>query len=325
MIKRKKRLFIVIQSLQYLQAEEIFDDEDENILVVLWADEFSQLHSLVSSKIWDKIFWIQLRGTFYEVVKHRRYINKIIDDIGIIDEVIVSSYYNNLMNIFMNHYKNSNKILLEDGNATLTLDTNSYYSGKKTKLKNFILYLFGFDVSPIQKIDIFTTYKCVLEYPPKIAKNLIYNEFSRIKKKIKNLPDGKDVYFINSNYIQLKMIDKKVYIDFLKKSIDRFRGNNIKVILHRFDQVDDYNEIIGYRGTEVIKLKECVEIYFSKIHEKPYFILTAGSGATKTLYDIYRFNVKVFMPKIELFQPKFRKDIKTIVDKLGEKFNVEFL
>lgn len=325
MKKSKRKLFLVIQSLAYLQAEELLDDNDENVLVCLWADENSQLHKLVRPQIWDSIYWQEWRGSFPEIIRNREAIKSFSNKLGEFDEIIVSSYYNNLMNVFMNHHKDSNKVLLEDGTATLTLDTANYYSGFRTKAKLIILKMLGFDAAPVTGIDIFTSYESVADNPPKIAKHVLLNRFQKFKQCLSKHISNDIIYFINSNYIGACMIGKTEYIDFLKKSIEKYKDKKITVLLHRYDDPDNYREIDGYHGAEVLKLDECVETYFRKIQINPWLIITSGSGATKSLSDIYGFNVSVMLPPIHLFYEKHRFAMQVLADQLGEMFTVEFL
>ena len=110
---KSKRLFVIIQPLQYLQALEIIDDSSENILIALWAHQESQLHDLVQPKTWDRIIWLDFSGSVIDILKNCRRIKNIIGSIGRVNEVIVSAYYNEFMNLIgngeMTLYKNFQK------------------------------------------------------------------------------------------------------------------------------------------------------------------------------------------------------------------------
>jgi hypothetical protein len=320
-----RKLFICLQPLQYLQALELKEENDESVLIVLWANKKNQLHKLVDKEQWSAVIWIQYRGTAAEVIKNNKTINKMLLGLGDFDQIIVSSYYNDLMNLIANSYPDSKIIVLEDGNATLTMDHSNRYIGIKFWCKYIICRLFGFDVSAVKTPTLF-----ILERPskiqiPAIAADVIVNNYRKLRSEVEAYPIDRIVYVISSSFIHCGMMSKFDYIQYLVRLTARYSQNPVKIMLHRCDDKRDFAELEILDNIEIIESTGPLELYFKTKKIKPFKIISAGSAATETLKLIYTINVSVTMPIIAKFRPEFRQDMELLAEHFKQITNVEFL
>ena len=323
--KIRRRLFVVIQPLQYLQAMELFCCEEERILIVPWANKENQLYKLIDEKDWHKIIWVKFSGTALDLVLNRRRIRRLMSGLGNFDEVVISAYYNEFMNAVANWNYNARKILLEDGNATLTLDKSSHYQGLKYRLKHFACKAVGFDISPVNNVTMFLLDRPNEVKVPSIASNVMINKFSRLRSELEDYKSEETIYFISSAFINADMIDKDSYVGFLIRLANKYSDNKVKILLHRFDRLEDFSKLSELQNVEVIESTGPVEIYFQEKKVYPEKVITAGSGATETLELIYGVGVKVIMPDLATFKPECRSNVRILIDHLNEAYEVNFL
>ncbi|UOB73966.1 MULTISPECIES: hypothetical protein [unclassified Pseudoalteromonas] len=321
----KRKLFVIIQPLQYLQALELLQDCDENILIIPWANENNQLHKLVDKKIWNKVFWIKYSGTAVDIVKNNKAIKQMLKELGAFDEILISAYYNEFMNLIANSNPLSNKVLLEDGNATLLIDSSKHYKSIKFRSKYIVCKILGFDIRPIDNATLVTLDRKHKMATPLIAKNIIVNDFRKLQSEVVKYDLHNSVYFISSAFINAGMISRENYINFLLKLAKQYEQCEFKIVLHRFDKKTDFTEFNGLSHVEVIESTGPIELYFKDNMIKPLKVITAGSGATETLELIYGFDVNVVIPKLECFYLKHRKNMELLIEHFQVSHHVELL
>jgi hypothetical protein len=323
--KSNRKLFVVIQPLQYLQALELFEENEERFLIVPWANEKNQLHKLVNEEDWDRVIWIEYSGTAVDIVKNSKKIKKMLKDIGLFDEVIISAYYNEFMNLIANHNVGANIVLLEDGNATIAIDSSIHYKNTKFFSKYIFCSLLSFDIRPINNATLFILDRKVKMKIPSIAANVRINEYKKLKSEVSNYFCDGSVYFISSSFINAGMITKKNYIEFLIRLAEKHVGNEFKIILHRFDNKDDFEELDRIQHVEIIESNGPIELYFKEKEIRPLKIISSGSGATETLNLIYGVDVDITMPMIENFNPSCRDNVELLIKHLEKSYSVSFL
>lgn len=324
-LEAKRKLFVVIQPLQYLQALELFEDNEERILIALWADKNSQLHKLVCEDDWDQVIWLEYSGTALDILKHHKKIKSDIRTFGNLDEVVISAYYNEFMNLIANAFPSAKKILLEDGNATLTLDDEEHYNNLKFGAKKLLCYIYGFDIRPVENLTLF-----ILDRPekiaiPKIASGILVNTFKKLREEVRSYEQHNSVLFISSSFIDVGMIEKTDYINFLICLANKNAQSNFDIILHRFDKKSDFSEVLKLKHVNIIESTGPIEIYFKEKKYIPKKIISAGSGATETLELIYGIEVEIAMPKLSDFFPQYRKELESVTEHLSKSHKVEFL
>lgn len=324
-IKAKRKLFVIIQPLQYLQALELLEEDEERILIVPWANEKNQLRKLVNEDDWDKVIWIEYSGTALDIIKNKNSIKVLLNKLGTFDEVILSAYYNEFMNLVANSNPNSNIMLLEDGNATLTIDSSKHYKTIKFWIKYFVCKLYSFDISPINKVTLFILKRQTTIKNPRIAAKVRINDFAKLRAEVENYENDNSVYFISSAFINASMISKVTYIDFLIKLAKMYSTNAFKIILHRFDKKSDFVDLETLEHVQIIESSGPVELYFKAHRVRPLKIISAGSAATETLNLIYGIDVEIIMPMIANFNSTHHVNLKLMVEHLKKTYNVEFL
>lgn len=319
----KRKLFLIIQPLQYLQALELLQENDENILIVPWANEDNQLYKLVDIKAWSKVIWIEYSGTALDIIKNYKSIKQMLKELGTFNEVIISAYYNEFMNLVANSNLGSHVVLLEDGNATLMIDSSSHYKNIKFWSKYIACKIIGFNIIPIDKVTLVILDRKYKMKTPSIAVNVIVNDFKKLRAEVEQYDLHNSVYFISSAFINVGMLSRSDYIDFLIRLAKRYEQCEFKIVLHRFDKKTDFSELEKLSHVEVIDSVGPIELYFKESMIKPVKVITAGSGATETLQLIYGLDVDIIIPALESFNLKHRKNMELLVEYFRKSHNVE--
>lgn len=325
MSKPVRKLFVVIQPLQYLQALELLNEDEECVLIALWANANSQLHQLIDEKDWHQVVWLEYSGTSMDLIKNRAELHPMMLNLGQFDEVIVSAYYNELMNWVVNYHSGAKRMMLEDGTATLLIDSNTMYSSMKFKLKYTVCRLFGFDISPIDNVTLFSLEREEGFKLPSIASDLVVNEFTRLRAQMCQLEGNDTVYFISSSFINVGMINKAHYIAFLSRVAQKYRDHSLNIILHRFDDEKDFTSLKDIDNVTVSKSSGPIELLFKQLQINPMKVLSAGSGATETLKVIYGIDVEVVLPQIEHFNPEYQQEMLELVQHFQKSYDVSYL
>ena len=324
-IKPTRKLFVIIQPLQYLQALELLREDDVCVLIALWANPQSQLHNLVNESDWSKVIWIEYSGSVIDIIKNRIQIRTTLTNLGVFDEVIVSAYYNEFMNLIVNGNSNSKVMLLEDGNATLFIDTYKYYESFKFKLKYLACKLIGFNICPITNVTLFTLSRLDDIKMPAIASNVVINDFRKLRTEIESYACDNSIYFISSSFINVGMLLKTDYISFLSNLALKTPNAPFNIMLHRFDDRNDFLALLELGNVNIHKFEGPIELYFKQQQINPMKVISSGSGATETLRLIYGLDVEIVMPDIQLFHPDYRENVELLVKHLKESYKVEFL
>lgn len=325
MKKQLNKLFIIIQPLQYLQALELKRTECFNTLVVLGANKESQLHNLVKENDWERIVWLSYNGTFVDILKQRKAIKLLLHSFTYLDEIYVSSFYNEFMNMVINYFPDKSRVLLEDGTANLLIDSSTKYNTIKFRLKYHFCKLFGFDVSPINEAKIFTVFKPNSGKIPKIATEVIVNDYRKLRAKLCNFKISDEIYFVSSAFISCGMISKEDYMGFLSNLAHEYSDRTLNIILHRFDQLDDFSLLLIHKNVNVIVSTGPIELYFINNEIQPYKVITAGSGATESLSLIYGINIDIIIPNLHLFNEKWRQEMATLALHFKDSHTVRFI
>lgn len=318
-------LFIVMQPLQYLQALELKNSDRFNTLILLGANEKNQLNRLVKERDWDRIVWLSYNGTFIDIIKHQKSIKVLLTSFTHLNEIVVSSYYNEFMNMVINYFPKKSRVLLEDGVANLLIDSSTRYVSIKFQFKLYLCKLFGYNVSPINAAKVFTVFKSDSGKIPKIASEVIVNKYSNIRNKIDKYEQNKDVFFVSSDFVKCGMISIKNYMLFLTKLSQEYPSNTFNIILHRFDDLRDFASLKCINNVNVINSVGPIELYFIENKVNPYKVITAGSGATETLKLIYDIDIDVVMPKLSKFTLSYQKEMELLALHFEASHSVKFI
>lgn len=318
-------LFILLQPSQYLQALEFRKCDRFNTLILLGANEKSQLIGLVREDEWDRVIWLAYNGTVLDILRHRREIGVLLATFPHLNEIIVSSYYNEFMNMVINYFPKVSGVLLEDGIANILIDSSAIYLTRKFRVKRYLCKLIGYNVNPISKIKIFTVFEPGSGKIPKIASEVIVNNYNNIRNMLISYEKSKDVYFVSSAFIKCGMIQKKKYLAFLTKLAREYSGHNLNIMLHRFDDLRDFRSLELISNVNVINSLGPIELYFIQKKINPNIVITAGSGATESLKRIYDINIDIIMPALSDFNFEYQKEMKLIATHFQKSHSVKFL
>lgn len=321
-----KRLFIIAEPMQYLQCLELFIDEEERTLVII-GDKERRIECLINPTDWSRIINFPFIGTAKEFLIHGFLIKKFAVSLDCFDEIVTSSYTNNLSNYIISKHKKTNITLLEDGTVTFVLpEYIKQNKNIKAGLRRFIYRLAGFNVSPPPKINVFTIYQNLpIDYFQGNANKITINDFSNLKKKAINkcqIQKSDSIFIVTSNYLGLRMLKKEYYELFfntLLEEILRLYNKRLKIFLHRFENITEYMFINNKYGIEIEKAQVPIELYFIDKGIMPRYIVTTGSGASANLSLIYGAETTVYYPDIEAFNPIYKTQMGIVLENLKKQ------
>ncbi len=207
------------------------------------------------------------------------------------NEIPVVGNCNNIWNIYLlQKYKRSNisnkGIVLDDGTATvLTLylrskDDFSVNISQDNLINKILIFITSLELICPDGLIFFTILKGLKGSSRDIVQIHDYSYFKsiyRLKKKIiKN-----ELWFIGAPYVQLGLIEEKVYKDIIFKTRKRANdlGLSFKYIHHRSE-----SSLPSYINKEETIYNEMpIEIYLAKQEEEPAIISSIYSSALFTL------------------------------------------
>jgi hypothetical protein len=305
---RKRNIFIVLQPFQYLQALELHDHKDDNYLLLLGDVETNQLSNIVEKDIWTEVKHFPFNGSVLDLYKNRVEIKKFLNLFDSFDSVIISSQYNEFMNLICNYYPRAEAVLLDDGMANLLSDDklNEHYF--KRVIKQFFCSLFGFNVRRVFGLTLFTMFESFLSTPPAISKSIRINKFEKLKNRINKFVLSDDVLFISSAFVSNQMLTFHDYSNFIIELANKNISSKFTVVLHRFDDYTLFKALEDHR-ISVVRLGVPIEYYFLKQDKLPKKVITSGSGATESLRLIFGIEAEVVFPDIELFSEPHKNEI----------------
>ncbi|KMT64742.1 hypothetical protein [Catenovulum maritimum] len=309
----KNNLYLIIQPLQYLQALELVDRNEFNTLFVLKTGAIDQMKRLVNESDWDRVVWVNFSGTVLDIIKNIVFVKSILEEFRGIEKLVVSSFYNEFVNCLANGLQSKELILLEDGNATLLLEHGVKYNSFRFKIKKVFTFIFGFNVQPMSKVNLYLLKRKNVIDLPSFAKNAYYFDFKRLKKRLTAFQRSDKVCFISSAFINAGIMKKSNYINFLKEVINVYPSKTFEIVLHRFDNAEDFSSLLELDNVFITESTGPIELMFNKNKSLPSKVISAGSGATETLETIYGIKVEVVLPHLKWVEEEFHQQMNIMV------------
>lgn len=308
---RKINIFVIMQPFQYLQTLELIEPDNENHLVLLGDLKINQLAEVIDKSLWTNVLHFNFNGSYIDIIKNRKRIKNFLLSHKGIKRVVISSQYNEFMNLICNYFSSSEIILLDDGMANLLSNHNLTQQPLKKFIKFILCRMFGFDVRRIFDVTLFTMFEQFYKDPPIIAKRVIINKFINLKKLVRNKFISEDVVFISSAFVSNNMLSYADYSSFIISLANENLASKFTVFLHRFDDISLFLDLNSH-GIETIKLDIPIEAYFLHQSSLPKKVITSGSGATESLNLIFGIESEVKFPEITLFASSHREEIVTL-------------
>jgi hypothetical protein len=145
-------------------------------------------------------------------------------------------------------------------------------------------------------VTFFTIYKIA----PSSPDNVVQNNYTRLKSKLKNKPIKKEVIFLGCPFVETASLSINFcvedYIHFLiyiREDISkRLDVDLITYVAHRREKPNKLELISSLEGFKVVDFDEPIEVALSRQDYKPLAIATFYSGAIDTLIKMMDRDVK---------------------------------
>ncbi len=318
----KKRLFIVINPTQYLNAVEYANathsQEDHLAILTYNQHSFEELNKLGANRFWSEIHLLD----FSEIEKlnsdrkvwQRSYkFLKGVYERLLPDELIIGNLIDNMVYPFLLFVKRNHSIFvnLDDGTPTLNIVFNrvhstyfrTYHIQNIKSLIKKVLYLGVFPpfIKPPVNIEFFTLYDIDVSINDKLFKN----EYSWTRSKIIPMQSTNEALFIGSHLVDRGIVSEEVYLDSLDYASKQaeLEGFKFVYIQHRSESPKIRKKIEKHYPTRKYSLP--LELVFIE-QPRPAVFLGHFSSALFTLSRIYDTSIKAY-----LFDGKYIKGNKS--------------
>ena len=218
-----------LQVINAIEAKEYFKVQKSSLIL---AYDFSntmvgeQIHSVISLGEWDEIIKIDTSsksrfGHYVKTVKKLKKEN--------FDYLFVGYLYLIYAQVLLSNISVNNKVALDDGTATITIQRNPIMKlslEKKIRLWRYKLMGLKVEYSPL--IDSFTAF----DFLPKYDKQKFFiNIFSYLKKvfTINNIEKSNYVYFIGTAVVGTGILNLEDYILYIKFVEQYYLEKGLKV------------------------------------------------------------------------------------------------
>lgn len=303
-----KALFLSESPLQLLNAIEAkahfnIADNDANIVLLKGVSNksFQQQLDLIDSAQWGTVYHLNYRFRSVSVFKLMAKIRDVIQQNSDVDVVFIGDYRTIVMRHVINMINPERTVLLDDGNATIHLARDRYScirpSGIFPRLKYFMLFkLIGVNDQYIKAVTFFTIYKI----DPASPDDVIQNNYSMLKSKLRDKPAANQVIFIGCPFVETNSVSsnysEESYFKYLREIEEdlknKYQVNDILYVAHRREKTSKLETINSMKGYSVADFNEPLEIAISKLECKPLLIATFFSGAIDTLITMMDGDVK---------------------------------
>ena len=218
---------------------------------------------------------------------------------------IYVALYRNIAAHIINSVEHKNTIIYDDGNNIFkTIDFIN-----KSQKKSFPFFRKMISIISRRKTEVNFLYDCKIFTlfdisSFKALKNeIIQNDFSYFKSKIKNLKKEEDIFFIGSRMID-NGISRDIFESSLEKVVEFYREMNKSVLYvpHRYEDIEYLDQLSKKLKFILTPFSSIIEFEFIMKGIDPSEVATFRSTAVDTLKIIYDTKVRVFkigLDKIE--------------------------
>lgn len=327
-------LFLVqtpFQLFNAIEAKNRFHHDEKNILIIIDKGKQKNLEQI--NKIldydneWFKIVQIEF-VTKLQRLLYPLFIRSIIDKLNSlkINNIYVALYRNIAAHI-INSVKYEKSIIYDDGNNIFK--TISFLNNNKKKSFHFFRKMISTlvfrktDIDFIYKSTIFTLFDISLF--ENIRNEVVQNDFSYFKTKIKNLQKEEDVFFIGSRMID-NGISKDIFESSLKNVVEYYRTVNINVIYvpHRYEDIEYLGSLSKELKFILTPFSSIIEFEFIMKGIDPSKVSTFRSTAVDTLKIIYNTDVRIFKIGLDKIEKTKQEEFKLVYRNFeNKKYDLE--
>jgi len=285
----KKNIFIVRSPLQIINAIEAREHfKLQNTVLVMMLDKAEclnadQMRDALKISAWDEVISYQPQQKASSLSEQVQLIKRLKKDEY---DYMFSGDFGTVNKIMMANLNAKEIFLIDDGTATIVIhqklfEKQSAPLRKKAKLLRY--RLFGLKSRIKNTINFFTCYdlKSIKD------EQIVENSYQYMQKKyLKELEQDNKTYVLGQNLTQVKFMDDKTYVSYVKKIISHYSGEII-YIPHRTEIISEslrglFNERFKLQMTE-----GPIELVFLKDAIYPSRVISFVSSALFTLNKIF--------------------------------------
>jgi hypothetical protein len=225
--------------------------------------------------------------------------------------LIIGNFFSDPHLFCYHKLKTENLTVLDDGMSTTLI--KDYYNKdlriiKSGLLKQFFMrYYFKVRLSYPKEFELFTFMKNSIN--SKLI-NVIFNNFTYTRSMIKNFKTDDKVYFVGQPFVELNIMSKDSYIEYLSKIKSIYQ--RIIYIPSRKENDKNLEYIQKKLSFKIQRTTSNIEIYFIVNRSVPKQILGFTSSALITLKNIFHspdINVDILSFKVNFDGNRFSDDI----------------
>jgi len=330
-------LFIIESPFQLFCAQEALRHFSckENQLVILYSPEYrnnAQIKATLEKDIWKQVSevyrhamgslsymtvfpYIQVAKMIYQIRKNRY------------EKLFIGEYRTQLMHIFLNNLQFNEAYLLDDGTATIiiqseyfTLSNNELAAHLNRSLglwKKMLLGVCGLRTNPYnQLINIFSIFDLS---PINEEQKVIKNDFSFYASILnQKVIEDNYVYFLGGNWSEEGIISNEDYFSLLYEVRKYFNCKRKKIyyLPHRREDENKLHNLEEKLGWQIIKPDVPIELFLLREKILPSEITGFMSTALFSLSILFiRSNIKLYSFYLsDKILMKRQKEIKTLYE-----------
>ena len=329
-------LFLVqtpFQLFNAIEAKNRFHHNEKNILIIIHKGNKKNYDQMKMILDYDKEWFDVIEIDFFSRVQKLFYPILIKDIIGKLNMYRINNIYvalyRNIAAHIINSVEHKNTIIYDDGNNIFkTID----FINKRQK-KSFTFFRKMISIISRRKTEVTFLYSCKIFTlfdisSFKALKNeIMQNDFSYFKSKIKNLKKEKNVFFIGSRMID-NGISKDVFESSLEKVVAVYRemNKNVLYVPHRYEDLKYLDSLSEKLKFILTPFSSIIEFEFIMQGIDPSEVATFRSTAVDTLKIIYNPEVRVFKMDLDKIEKNKQEEFKLVYRNFeNKKYEIENL
>ena len=327
-------LFLVqtpFQLFNAVEAKNRFHLNDKNILIIIDKGNKKNYDQMQMILDYDKEWFDVIKIDFFSKIQKLLYpilIQNIITKFNNyeINNIYVALYRNIAAHI-INSVEYKNIIIYDDGNNIFkTIDFIN-----KSQKKSFSFFRKIASVISRRKTEVGFLYDCKIftlfdiSSFKSLKNEIIQNDFSYFKSKIKNLKKEEDVFFIGSRMID-NGISREVFESSLEKVVEFYSEINTSVLYvpHRYEDIEYLESLSKNLNFILTPFSSIIEFEFIMKGIDPSEVATFRSTAVDTLKIIYSPEVRIFKIGLDKIEKTKEEEFRLVYGNFeNKKYKIE--
>jgi hypothetical protein len=302
---------LALTYVNFLEVQNFFNiSSDKSTLIVLYQDiespDHQQIKKMLNPSLWSKIFFLpynvdalnsckkkvkrsygSIHGKVHEIIDIYRFVNKLNTSINPeekTEKVFIGDHHIASMRHLVHRLHAEEVILVDEGarvyeifekrrkeitKRNLGILKSDYWKHTASRL------FFGYHMQSLKDYSFFSSW----EFPDIAGIRVYKNEYAFLRKNMGNLATTSDVLLLGQPFIDRKRMIPEVYLGYLEKIQEWFKGRKILYKPHRGESADVIEYIRRNTGFAIADMFLPVEYYLTMSGPVPFavggFISTA--------------------------------------------------